>query len=127
MPLIPEVEFEEVHAIVCQIVAIERRSLRVRIAVEMVQPLQIGRHVIPADISHLLHSRLVVTGEERQKQLIAPPHRPVQFHVHIKEIEGIVLEVFRGFQEHVHIGAPCSQQKRHFVLHEWPFDRSFGR
>ena len=127
MSLVPEVELKEVHAVVCQIVAIEHCGLRVRIAVEMVQPLQIGRHVIPTDISHLLHSRLVVTGEKRQEQLIAPPHRPVQFRVHIKEIEGVVLEVFRGFQEHVHIGAPCRQQKRHLVLHKRPFDRAFGR
>ena len=71
----------------------------------MVEPLQTGGHIAPADVYHLVDSRLVVAREEGQEQLVTVVECPVQLGVDVIEVEGVVLEIVRQLQEHVHISS----------------------
>ena len=93
----------------------------------MVEPLQTSGHVAPADIHHLVDGRLVIAGKEGQEQLVAVVECPVQLGVDVIEIEGVVLEIVRQLQEHIHISTPSSNQKRQFILDDRPFERAFCR
>ena len=126
MAFIPEVHPQEVHTVVRQIVAVVGSCLGVRIPFEVMQPFQIECHIAPADVSHLIHSRTVVAGEEGKEQLVLRVEHPVEFRVDIVEIKGIVPEILRGFQKKVHIGTTSRHQQRSLILRDRPFDGAFG-
>ena len=67
MSLIPQVQFQEVHAVVSLIAAVVKRGLGVGVALEVVYVLQAGGQVAPSDVYHLVYGRAVMAGEEGQE------------------------------------------------------------
>ena len=127
MAFVPEVEIEEVHPVVRQIVAIEPGGLCVRLPSEAVQPLHAERHVAPTDIRHLTHIRPVAAGEEGQEHLVALSQRPVNLRVHVVEVKLIVAEVLGCLQQQIHVRPAGRDQHRGFVLHERTLDHPLRR
>ena len=93
----------------------------------MMDPFQTCRQVVPAYIDHILYGGTVVACEERQEQLVTLVERPVQFRIDIIEIEGVVLEVGRELQEHIHIRAARGDEECRLVLQDGPLEGTLCR
>ena len=68
-----------------------------------------------------------MTREEGQVHLVLGVDGPVQFHVHVIEVKGVVLEVLRGLQQQVHIRPPRCHQQRGLVFRDRTLQRTLRR